>query len=210
MDSTHYSFPLIAIGSYASSVLAEIWRNASTRHTLESKGVGSWQIFESSREDLFLNKALNRAQLEGANFVIHLNKDVSDIPAGAHLIVGLGGSHSAQLAMVAAAGQLPACSIYSTLPFGFDAARAQAENEQHMLEAWQEKFTAGSTMLELVDRAAYAQQHVSMVEAMRQIQDHLIQVIVSRVSQGARYVPIGQGSIDGSQTEKHELKGEWR
>lgn len=192
MDSTHYSFPLVAIGSYASSVLAEIWRNESSRHTLESKGVGSWQIFESSREDLFLNKALNRAQLEGANFVIHLNKDVSDIPGGAHLIVGLGGSHSAQLAMVAAAGQLPACSIFATLPFGFDAARAQAENELHMLEAWKAKFPAGNAMLELVDRAAYTQQHVSMVEVMRQIQDHLSQVIVSTVSQDASSAPTCQ------------------
>lgn len=49
MDSTHYSFLLVAIGSYASAVLAEIWRNENSRHTLESKCVGSWQTFESSR-----------------------------------------------------------------------------------------------------------------------------------------------------------------
>lgn len=162
---------LVGIGSYGASLVASLWLDAARRQHLESQGPVTWMASETSAANLLTNRLLQKALSSGAEMTADIGQGPFYPPAGAHIVVGLGGSGALRLVEAAGKDRLEGCTIHALLPFAFDVYRERAVQAAAALKLWE--IAKADRQLLLVDAAEYTHNHESAAVVIKRIHSHL-------------------------------------
>ncbi len=172
---------LVGIGSYGASLVASLWLDKDRRQQLESQSSVTWMASETSAANLLTNRLLQKALTSGAELTTDIGQGPFHPPAGAHIVVGLGGNGAIRLVEAASQGRLEGCTIHGLLPFSYDVYRERAVQAAAALKLWE--VAKSDRHLLLVDAAEYTHTQESAAVVIKRIQG-LLQDSVCRLLPG--------------------------
>ncbi len=171
---------IIGIGSYGAALIASLWLDEGRRQHLECHGHLEWMASETSAASLFTNRPLQKALTSGAAITTDIGRGPFCPSAGAHILVGLGGTGALRLVDAAKDDHLDGCTIHALLPFVFDVYRERALQVAEHLKGWQD--ASADRELLVIDAADYTQTHESAAVVINRIQGHMLDSVCRRLS----------------------------